>query len=115
MISQHDFTNNPERQDDLYEISSSGLSHHVEDMFYVDRLVPSIYTNSTYIYNGYNYAVIDVKKTQFNCNIHVYIKAENGLTKLEKQFDCSKPTVIDMENQKEYEKYKAFYDLQIEQ
>jgi len=79
MISQHGFKKEANREDDLYEITASGLSHHIDKIYQPDNLIADQYNNSTdYRYYGYNYGFIDIRKSMMSCSVHVNIKADNG-------------------------------------
>ena len=96
--SQHNFYSQPDREDDLYEVISSGMSHYVNPIFQLDNFIADRYNNRTHRYNGQNYATLELLKNDTHCKVDIKINDEKGETQLEKELDCSQRTQVSIED-----------------
>lgn len=77
------------------ELTSSGLTHHVNSFFKIadrvlDLVTPTFWTSRD-IYMGFNFGYIEVKKdTQGEVNVKIQVRDIGGGVRLEKEFEVGK-------------------------
>ena len=99
-LNQHNYKDQRGKENDLYELITSGMSHYF-DKYDINFFVADHYLNSTMIYNGLNFAGIDLHKNETDCQADIMIYNEKGEMQVTKILDCNLETFVDVEARKD--------------